>query len=47
MWNGSSKYIQVLHLECGIERIAMAKFGIDDMRLLYENNVRFLKQFGN
>ena len=32
---------------CGIERIAMAKFGIDDMRLLYENDVRFLKQFGN
>ena len=26
---------------CGIERIAMAKFGIDDMRLLYENDVRF------
>ena len=32
---------------CGIERIAMAKFGIDDMRLLYENEVRFIKQFGN
>lgn len=30
---------------CGVERIAMAKFGIDDMRLLYENDVRFLKQF--
>ena len=29
----------------GIERIAMAKFGIDDMRLLYENDARFLKQF--
>lgn len=29
----------------GVERIAMAKFGIDDMRLLYENDVRFLKQF--
>ena len=29
----------------GIERIAMAKFGIDDLRLLYENDVRFLKQF--
>lgn len=30
---------------CGLERIAMAKYGIDDMRLLYENDVRFLKQF--
>ena len=29
----------------GAERIAMAKYGIDDMRLLYENDVRFLKQF--
>jgi len=29
----------------GIERIAMGKFGIDDMRLLYENDIRFLKQF--
>ena len=29
----------------GVERIAMAKFGIEDMRLLYENDVRFLKQF--
>ena len=29
----------------GVERIAMAKYGIDDLRLLYENDVRFLKQF--
>jgi len=29
----------------GIERIALAKFNIDDMRLLYENDLRFLKQF--
>jgi len=29
----------------GAERIAMAKYGIEDMRLLYENDVRFLKQF--
>ena len=29
----------------GVERIAMAKFGIDDLRLLYENDARFLKQF--
>lgn len=29
----------------GVERIAMAKYGIEDMRLLYENDVRFLKQF--
>ena len=29
----------------GIERIAMTRLGIDDMRLLYENDVRFLHQF--
>ncbi|MEG0073864.1 MAG: phenylalanine--tRNA ligase subunit alpha [Clostridia bacterium] len=29
----------------GIERIAMVKYGISDMRLLYENDTRFLKQF--
>ncbi|MGM9645118.1 MAG: phenylalanine--tRNA ligase subunit alpha [Eubacteriales bacterium] len=29
----------------GIERIVMCKYGIDDMRLLYENNARFLEQF--
>ncbi|MBT1070368.1 phenylalanine--tRNA ligase subunit alpha [Pelotalea chapellei] len=29
----------------GIERIAMLKYGIRDMRLLFENDVRFLRQF--
>jgi phenylalanyl-tRNA synthetase alpha chain len=29
----------------GIERIAMLKYGISDMRLLFENDVRFLSQF--
>jgi len=29
----------------GIERIVMTKFGISDMRLLFENDVRFLSQF--
>jgi phenylalanyl-tRNA synthetase alpha chain len=29
----------------GIERIAMLKFGIDDIRLFFENDVRFLAQF--
>ncbi len=29
----------------GIERIVMRKYNIDDMRLLYENDVRFLSQF--
>jgi phenylalanyl-tRNA synthetase alpha chain len=29
----------------GIERIAMIRYGITDIRLFYENDVRFLKQF--
>src|SRR3984885_232690 len=29
----------------GIERIAMLKHGVPDLRLLYENDVRFLEQF--
>lgn len=29
----------------GIERIAMLKYGIDDIRVLFENDLRFLKQF--
>jgi phenylalanyl-tRNA synthetase alpha chain len=30
----------------GIERIAMLKHGVPDLRLLYDNDVRFLEQFG-
>jgi len=29
----------------GVERIAMLKYGIEDMRLLFDNDVRFLAQF--
>ena len=29
----------------GVERIAMLKYGIDDIRLLYENDIRFIRQF--
>ena len=29
----------------GIERIAMLKYGIDDLRLFFENDLRFLEQF--
>ncbi len=29
----------------GIERMAMIKFGIEDLRLFYENDLRFLEQF--
>jgi len=29
----------------GVERIAMLKYGIDDIRLFFENDLRFLEQF--
>jgi len=29
----------------GVERVAMLKYGIDDLRMFFENDIRFLKQF--
>jgi phenylalanyl-tRNA synthetase alpha chain len=29
----------------GVERIAMLKLRVNDIRLFYENNLRFLEQF--
>jgi phenylalanyl-tRNA synthetase alpha chain len=29
----------------GIERLAMLRYGVDDLRLFFENDLRFLKQF--
>jgi len=29
----------------GLDRLAIAKYGIDDIRLLFENDIRFLRQF--
>lgn len=29
----------------GIERLAMLRYGVDDLRLFYENDLRFLQQF--
>jgi phenylalanyl-tRNA synthetase alpha chain len=29
----------------GLDRLTMLKYGIDDMRLLFENDIRFLRQF--
>jgi phenylalanyl-tRNA synthetase alpha chain len=31
----------------GIERVALLKWGVDDIRLFYENDLRFLEQFGS
>jgi phenylalanyl-tRNA synthetase alpha chain len=29
----------------GVERVAMLKYGINDLRLFFDNDVRFLHQF--
>ena len=29
----------------GVERMAMRRFGITDLRLIFENDMRFLSQF--
>jgi phenylalanyl-tRNA synthetase alpha chain len=29
----------------GMERVAMLKYGVEDIRLFYENDLRFLDQF--
>jgi phenylalanyl-tRNA synthetase alpha chain len=29
----------------GLERLAMLRYGVDDLRLFFENDLRFLRQF--
>ena len=31
----------------GLERLALLRWGVEDIRLFYENDLRFLRQFGN
>ena len=30
----------------GVERLAMLRYGVNDLRLFFDNDVRFLSQFG-
>ena len=39
------KEIQGFAFGVGVERVAMLKYGIDDLRNFYNNDIRFLKQF--
>ena len=39
------KKVQGFAFGLGVERIAMLKYGIKDIRLFYENDLRFLRQF--
>jgi phenylalanyl-tRNA synthetase alpha chain len=40
-----SEQFQGFAFGMGVERFAMLKYGIDDIRLFYENDLRFLRQF--
>jgi len=41
-----AEQVQGFAFGMGIERIAMLKHGVPDLRLLFDNDVRFLEQFG-
>jgi phenylalanyl-tRNA synthetase alpha chain len=43
--NYDSEKVKGFAFGVGIERIAMLKYGINDLRLFFENDLRFLKQF--
>jgi phenylalanyl-tRNA synthetase alpha chain len=38
-WNGYA-------FGMGIERLAMLRYGVSDLRLFFESDLRFLRQFG-
>jgi phenylalanyl-tRNA synthetase alpha chain len=40
------EHVQGFAFGMGIERIAMLKYGVPDLRMLWENDVRLLEQFG-
>jgi phenylalanyl-tRNA synthetase alpha chain len=31
----------------GVERLAMLRYGVNDLRLFFENDLNFLQQFGS
>jgi phenylalanyl-tRNA synthetase alpha chain len=39
------EHVQGFAFGMGIERVAMLKHGIPDLKLLYQNDIRFLEQF--
>ncbi|WP_054697080.1 phenylalanine--tRNA ligase subunit alpha [Syntrophomonas palmitatica] len=39
------EYVTGFAFGMGVERIAMLKYGVNDLRLFFDNDVRFLKQF--
>jgi phenylalanyl-tRNA synthetase alpha chain len=40
-----SKALSGFAFGLGVERLAMLKYGLDDMQLFFQNDARFLRQF--
>jgi hypothetical protein len=45
IWVSIQSAIQVLPLVPVLERLTMLRYGVDDLRLFFENDLRFLAQF--
>ncbi len=43
--NYDAKKVSGFAFGIGIDRLAMLKYGVSDIRLFFENDVRFLRQF--
>jgi phenylalanyl-tRNA synthetase alpha chain len=43
--NVDSEEFTGLAFGMGVERLAMLRYGVNDLRLFFENDIRFLKQF--
>jgi phenylalanyl-tRNA synthetase alpha chain len=43
--NYDSEEVSGFAFGMGVERIAMLKYGLDDIRLFFDNDIRFLRQF--
>jgi len=39
------KWLEVGGCGMGVDRLMMLRYGIEDLRIVYENDLRFLKQF--
>ena len=45
MSNIDSEKFQGFAFGLGVERLTMLRYGVNDLRLFFENDLRFLKQF--
>ena len=41
----TNEHIPAIGFGMGVERLTMLRYGVNDLRLFFENDLRFLKQF--